>query len=61
MLTSFCTRSIIRGDFEYEGGVKVANETGKRYMCEKCGSEFIVTRAGNGSINCCGQPMKKKN
>jgi desulfoferrodoxin-like iron-binding protein len=49
------------GDSEYEGGVKVANETGKRYTCEKCGSEFIVTKAGNGSINCCGQPMKKKN
>ena len=60
MLTSFCTRSIIIGDFENEGGVKVANETGKRYMCEKCGSEFIVTKAGNGALKCCGQPMKKK-
>lgn len=30
-------------------------------MCEKCGSEFIVTKAGNGGITCCGQPMVKKN
>ncbi len=39
----------------------MANETGKRYSCEKCGSEFIVTKAGSGTISCCGQPMKKKN
>ena len=39
----------------------MANEMGKRYMCEKCGSEFIVTKAGNGGLICCGQPMVKKN
>jgi Zn finger protein HypA/HybF involved in hydrogenase expression len=50
MLTSFCTRSIIIGDFKCEGGAKVANETGKRYMCEKCGSEFIVTKADRKSV-----------
>jgi len=38
----------------------MANEMGKRYRCVKCGSELIVTRAGNGSVNCCGQPMEKK-
>lgn len=39
----------------------VANQTGKRYKCESCGSEFIVTRGGNGSITCCGteMPLKK--
>jgi len=39
----------------------LANEMGKRYMCEKCGSEFIVTKAGDGELTCCGQPMVKKN
>ena len=39
----------------------VANQTGKRYRCDSCGSEFIVTRGGNGSISCCGNeiPLKK--
>lgn len=38
----------------------MANEVGKRYRCTKCGSEFIVTRGGNGAVMCCGQPMTKK-
>jgi desulfoferrodoxin-like iron-binding protein len=38
----------------------MANEMGKRYRCEKCGTELIVTRAGEGAVKCCGQPMVKK-
>ncbi|MBI2869541.1 MAG: desulfoferrodoxin [Chloroflexi bacterium] len=38
----------------------MANEVGKRYRCGKCGAEFIVTRGGKGSINCCKQPMEIK-
>ncbi|MBI2918810.1 MAG: desulfoferrodoxin [Chloroflexi bacterium] len=38
----------------------MANETGKRYTCTVCGSEMIVTKGGEGSIMCCGQPMVKK-
>lgn len=38
----------------------MANEVGKRYVCAKCGSEFMVTKAGQGEISCCGQPMNKK-
>jgi len=38
----------------------MANETGKRYVCGKCGSEFIVTKGGSGTIYCCKQPMKLK-
>ncbi|MGB2799099.1 MAG: desulforedoxin [Dehalococcoidia bacterium] len=33
---------------------------GKRYLCGKCGSEFIVTKGGDGAIVCCGQPMTLK-
>ncbi|MBI2865778.1 MAG: desulfoferrodoxin [Chloroflexi bacterium] len=36
------------------------NETGKRYSCTKCGSEILVTRGGEGTLLCCGQPMVKK-
>jgi desulfoferrodoxin-like iron-binding protein len=38
----------------------MANEIGKRYVCKKCGSEFIVTKAGAGSVTCCGQQMEQK-
>jgi desulfoferrodoxin-like iron-binding protein len=48
---------VFQQSLRIEGGDKVANEVGKRYLCEKCKSEFIVTRAGEGKLACCGQPM----
>jgi len=36
------------------------NQVGKRYKCTKCGAEVIVTRAGNGTVTCCDQPMELK-
>lgn len=38
----------------------MANQIGKRYICKKCSSEFIVTKAGEGSLKCCGEPMELK-
>jgi hypothetical protein len=38
----------------------MANLVGKRYVCTKCGTEFIVTRGGNGTVMCCGQPAQLK-
>ncbi|MDO8567411.1 MAG: desulfoferrodoxin [Dehalococcoidales bacterium] len=38
----------------------MANEIGKRYRCTKCGSEFIITKGGKGTITCCGKPMELK-
>ena len=38
----------------------MANEVGKRYVCTKCGAEFIVTRGGEGKLECCGQAMELK-
>ncbi len=35
----------------------MANTMGKRYTCEKCGSQFVVTKGGQGELHCCGQPM----
>ena len=40
--------------------LKMANQTGKRYFCANCGSEFVVTKGGTGSVNCCSQPMQLK-
>jgi desulfoferrodoxin-like iron-binding protein len=38
----------------------MANVVGKRYRCTKCGAEFIVTKGGNGTMKCCGQPAELK-
>ena len=38
----------------------MANQTGKRMVCLVCGSEMLVTRAGSGTLECCGQPMQIK-
>ena len=38
----------------------MANQLGKMYVCSKCGSQFIVTKAGDGTIKCCGQEMELK-
>jgi len=38
----------------------MTSEAGKRYVCKKCGAEFIVTRGGKGILHCCGEPMELK-
>jgi desulfoferrodoxin-like iron-binding protein len=38
----------------------MATQVGKRYICKKCGAEFIVTRAGKGTLSCCGKEMERK-
>jgi desulfoferrodoxin-like iron-binding protein len=38
----------------------MANQVGKRYRCTKCGAEMIITKAGAGTIICCGIPMEQK-
>ena len=35
-------------------------QTGKRYTCPKCGSEFIVTKGGDGELTCDGTPLELK-
>ena len=43
-----------------EALTEMANQVGKRYVCKKCGAEYIVTRGGDGTLYCCGQPMELK-
>ena len=33
------------------------NQVGKRFKCESCASEVLVTKAGDGELHCCGAPM----
>ncbi|MGH7813702.1 MAG: hypothetical protein ACREQI_06825 [Candidatus Binataceae bacterium] len=38
----------------------MANLIGKRYLCEKCGTEVLCNKAGAGVVECCGNEMKLK-
>ena len=33
---------------------------GKRYLCDKYGTEVLCNKAGAGALECCGEPMKIK-
>jgi desulfoferrodoxin-like iron-binding protein len=33
------------------------NQVGKRYKCAECGSEVLVTKPGDGTLQCCGEAM----
>ena len=47
---------------EYHGRIKtMANQLGKRYLCDKCGTEVLCNKAGQGSgLECCDVEMKIK-
>ncbi len=36
----------------------MASQLGKRYRCQKCGTEALCTKAGDGKLTCCGQDMQ---
>ncbi|MEO0279200.1 MAG: desulfoferrodoxin [candidate division WOR-3 bacterium] len=35
----------------------MANQLGKRYRCEECGTEVLCTKSGEGQLVCCDRPM----
>ncbi|MDP2952373.1 MAG: hypothetical protein Q8O76_03555 [Chloroflexota bacterium] len=35
----------------------MANQLGKRFVCDKCGTQVLVTKAGDGAVQCCEQAM----
>ena len=36
----------------------MANQLGKRYRCEECGTMVLCTKAGEGAIQCCAEAME---
>ena len=34
-------------------------EAGEKYRCNICGNEVAVTRAGGGTLVCCGEEMEQ--
>ena len=33
-------------------------KTGEKYRCNICGNEVVVTKAGGGTLVCCGEDME---
>ncbi len=33
------------------------DHVGQKFICEICGNEVLVTKAGGGELICCGAPM----
>ena len=38
----------------------MATQLGKRYLCERCNSEVLCNKPGDGALECCEQEMKLK-
>ncbi|MBI2865568.1 MAG: desulfoferrodoxin [Chloroflexi bacterium] len=36
----------------------MANELGKRFRCDNCGTEVLCTKAGGGAVTCCDKEME---
>ena len=36
----------------------MANQLGKRYVCATCDATVLVTKAGEGTLECHGAPME---
>ena len=34
-------------------------KAGQKYKCNICGNEVVVTKAGAGTLVCCGKPMEE--
>lgn len=35
------------------------NPLGARFRCTTCGTEVLITKAGEGEVNCCDKPMER--
>ena len=48
-----------RAPREWAGGRRynMANDLGKRYQCETCGTVALCTKAGEGPVTCCDKDM----
>ena len=33
-------------------------QVGKRYQCESCGTELLITKPSYGELSCCGKPLE---
>ena len=38
----------------------MSNQLGKRFVCATCGTESLVTKAGEGTVHCCSKEMQPK-
>lgn len=43
-----------------KGSLSAMNQAGKRMKCEVCGAELVVTKGGDGTLQCDGVDMVQK-
>ena len=36
----------------------MANQLGKRFQCDSCGTEVLCIKAGDGGVGCCCKAME---
>jgi hypothetical protein len=44
-------------DRSEQEGLDMANQLGKRYVCAQCPAQLLVSKSGDGSLVCHGEPM----
>ena len=44
--------------WQADGGPLMANQLGKRYVCGTCEATVLVTKAGDGTLECHDSPME---
>ena len=46
------------GKIKEEAEIMGVKNIGEKYRCNVCGNEVMVTKAGGGTLVCCGQDME---
>ena len=52
-------RLLVKSNFLKEGLAMTVENIGEKYRCNICGNEVTVTKAGGGTLVCCGEDMEK--
>ena len=52
-------RLLVNGNFLKEELAMAVENVGEKYRCNICGNEVTVTKAGGGTLVCCGEDMEK--
>ncbi len=47
-----CKNEMSSGNHGERAGTVIMNQAGKRMKCEVCGAELVVTKGGDGTLQC---------
>jgi len=58
-LTTAWTNRYINYNLRERRREMAVKKVGEKYRCNICGNEVTVTKAGGGTLVCCGEDMEK--